>query len=307
MQTERTLIEELKHQFSNGGMTMKLIFVNLIVFVFIALIKSFGRLMLGDIQVEILNALFTLDTSFSGFIVKPWGLFTSIFAHFDFFHLFFNMLMLYFAGRAFEQVFNRSRLLYTYILGGVIGGIFEMIAHEIFPIFEGIQTVVVGASGSTMAIFIALAFHKPNLKVEILPGFSFRLMILAAFFLIKDLLAIATPDHTAHFAHIGGAVLGIISVQNIHSESNFITLIQRYMKSIVAFFRKLFGKRQPTFTIKQGGSGRGGVMTDEEYNYEVKQRQQKVDQILDKIAKSGYESLSKAEKDFLFNHSKNGK
>lgn len=311
MNAQRTFTEEVKHQFYYGGMTVKLIFINLLVFLFVGLVSVLGGLMQGEFKsfIEEFNTIvFALDTNISEVIVKPWGLITSIFAHFSFMHLLLNMLMLYFVGKAFEQLFSQKRLLYTYILGGLLGGIFEILAHTFFPLFaHETKTVIVGASGSVMAIFIALAFYRPSTEVSLFGIFPIKLIYLACIYLVMNLFSLSKPDGTAHFAHIGGAVLGIVSIQNINSSKNIISLFERLIQSIKNIFSRITSKKQPKFTIHQGGSARGGVKTDEEYNYDKKQRQIKVDVILDKIAKSGYESLSKSEKEFLFKQSQDGK
>ena len=311
MNAQRTFTEEVKHQFYYGGMTVKLIFINLLVFLFVGLVSVLGGLMQGEFKsfIEEFNTtVFALDTNISEVIVKPWGLITSIFAHFSFMHLLLNMLMLYFVGKAFEQLFSQKRLLYTYILGGLLGGIFEILAHTFFPLFaHETKTVIVGASGSVMAIFMALAFYRPSTEVSLFGIFPIKLIYLACIYLVMNLFSLSKPDGTAHFAHIGGAVLGIVSIQNINSSKNIISLFERLIQSIKNIFSRITSKKQPKFTIHQGGSARGGVKTDEEYNYDKKQRQIKVDVILDKIAKSGYESLSKSEKEFLFKQSQDGK
>jgi membrane associated rhomboid family serine protease len=311
MNAQRTFTEELKHQFYYGGMTVKLIFINLLVFLFIGIASVLGGLMQGEFKsfIEEFNTtIFALDTNISEVIVKPWGLITSIFAHFSFMHLFFNMLMLFFVGKAFEQLFSQKRLLYTYILGGLLGGVFEILAHTFFPLFaHEAKTVIVGASGSVMAIFIALAFYRPSTEVNLFGIFPIKLIYLACIYLAMNLFSLAKPDGTAHFAHIGGAVLGILSIQKINSSYNIISLFDKLIESIKNLFTRSKRKKKPTFTIHKGGSARGGVKTDEEFNFEKKQRQEKIDAILDKIAKSGYESLSKAEKEFLFIQSQDGK
>ena len=311
MNAQRTFTEELKHQFYYGGMTVKLIFINLLVFLFIGIASVLGGLMQGEVEafIELFNStIFALDTDLSRVILKPWELITSIFAHFSFMHLFFNMLMLFFVGKAFEQLFNQKRLLYTYILGGLLGGLFEILAHSFFPLFaHEAKTVIVGASGSVMAIFIALAFYRPSTEVNLFGVFPIKLIYLACIYLAMNLFSLAKPDGTAHFAHIGGAILGILSIQKVTSAYNIISLFDRLIETIKNIFSRITSKKKPIFTIHEGGSARGGVKTDEEYNFDKKQRQIKIDAILDKIAKSGYESLSKTEKEFLFKQSQDGK
>ena len=305
---QNTFFEDIKHQIKTGDMTIRLIFINTVVFLFIGILTILGSLLLGSNQLALSNfttLLFSLNTDLSQFIYSPWGLLTSIFAHFSFFHFLMNMLMLYFSGKMFEQIFDGKRLVSTYILGGIGGGIFELIAHSIFPVFQNSNIVIVGASGSIMSIFMALAFYRPNLQVNLFGILPIKIIFLAGIFFVMDMFSLASQDGTAHFAHIGGAIIGIISIKNLDSKSNLVNLFQRFIESIVSFFTNIFAKKEPKFIVKKGGGQKVKNQTDEEYNYEMKQRQIQVDKILDKIAKSGYESLSKAEKEFLFNQSQN--
>lgn len=302
MQTERTFIDDLKHQYKYGGMTIRLIFANVIVYLIISILGVVARLSGGEFGAMVASFtenLFTLQTDIGDFVTHPWGLFTSIFAHFSFFHILMNMIFLYFAGRMFEQMFDQKRLFYTYLVGGILGGIFEIIAG-FFPTIAGHQ--VVGASGSIMAIFIALAFHRPNMKVNLFGVLPVRLIILAAIFFLKDLLNLGTNDGTAHFAHLGGAVLGMISVQQIHSPNNIINRVQQLGDWILRLFA---GNKQRKMKVKRPKSNTR-MKTDEEYNVDSKSKQEQTDRILDKISKSGYDSLTKKEKDFLFKQSNNG-
>ncbi len=305
MQTERTFLDDLKYQFKHGSMTIRLLFINIIVFLAVRIIDVFVDLSssVSDTFISsIANPIFSLQTDFWGFITHPWGLFTSIFTHYDFFHLAFNMIFLYFAGKLFEQLFDQRRLLYTYILGGIFGGLLEVIAHGVFPKLQMTSDFVVGASGSIMAIFVAIAFYRPNLKVNLFGILPVRIIILAVLFILSDVLGLGSIDGTAHFAHLGGAILGMISIQNPHSSSNILLRTE----ALVYWFKSLFSSsRSPKMKVKRGGGTRR-TKSDEEYAAEKKLRQEQTDKILDKISKSGYESLTKKEKEFLFNQSNNG-
>lgn len=273
-------------------MTNKLIIYNVFVF---AIILVLNILNLTINQISLTEYFFTLDTNLVGFIIKPWGIITSIFSHFEIWHLIFNMLFLYFSGQLFEQIFDKRRLWQTYIFGGISGGILEIAAHYLFPSFQNSDQVVVGASGSIMAIFTALAFHSPNIRVNLFGIFPVKIYLIAIFFLLNDLIGIDNPsDNVAHFAHLGGAIFGLISIQSMHSSNNILTVLG-------SFFDRI--KKMIT-SVKSTKSGKAKFKTDEEYNLEKKRRQEKTDAILDKISKSGYESLTKEEKDFLFNQSK---
>jgi membrane associated rhomboid family serine protease len=255
---------------------------------------------------QILSAIFSLQTDTSQLITHPWGVFTSIFAHFSFWHLVLNMLFLYFSGKMFESIFDAQRMWGTYILGGLTGSLFEVIAHYIFPVLQGKSSVIVGASGSIMAIFAAMAFHRPRLQVQLFGIFPVPLIALAGFFILTDFFSLGKNDGTAHFAHLGGAVIGMISVQNLYSKKNIISIFSSLIKRSNDLLKNLFSTNSK-MKIKKGGATRGPEFkTDEEYNVDKKKRQEIIDLILDKISKSGYDSLTKAEKEFLFDQSKNG-
>jgi membrane associated rhomboid family serine protease len=292
MNNNRNIFQELKQTFLQGKMTNRLIIVNVAVFILIQIYLAIFRLG-GLVSEDLPNTLFTLDTNLTGFLHKPWGLITSIFAHFDLFHLFSNMLFLYFSGKFFEQIWSRKQLLITYILGGIFGGIAEIAVQSIFYSTENNGALVIGASGSIMAIFIAVAFHSPQTQLLLFGKFSIRLYFLAIFFLIQDIIGIGTKDTTAHFAHIGGAIFGILSIVT----TKFIPAKSTKSKG---FFNQLFkSSKKKTVTPR--------FKSDEAYNQEKRAHQEKTDSILDKISKGGYESLNQSEKDFLFKQSKNGK
>jgi len=275
-----------------------LIIVNVCVFLLILLVKKSFLLYNIDPRTsnEWIHHLLDLNSSLPAFIRAPWGLFTSIFTHEQFGHLLFNMLFLYFSGRFFEQYFSRKKLWLTYLFGGICGGILELVANNLFPALQGTNVVILGASGSIMAIFTALAFYQPNLQVQLFGIFPIRIYFLALFFLFKDLINIGTDDQIAHFAHLGGALFGLLSIQKMHSSKNILTRLEGFFNRIKGLFT---AKKQPKNT-------RTRFKTDEEFNVEKRQKQERMDEILDKISKSGYDSLTKAEKDFLFNQSKNG-
>lgn len=304
---DKNIFQELKYRYQFGGMHIKLLFVNAIVFILIGFLHVFTRL-LGDIEFQqttaiFLHNLFALQADFLGLITKPWGLVTSIFSHFEFMHFLFNMLFLFFAGQLYEQLFGSKKLLNIYILGGMAGGILEIIAHELFPALSNAQSIVVGASGSIMAIFIAAAMYRPNTKIMLFGILPIRIIVLAGIYFLYDLLSLGMPDGTAHFAHIGGGIIGIISVRTMDKPNNILTRFTRFTDKVFVLFSRDFFKKKNTFKVERGGR----PLTDEEYIARKKENQAKIDSILDKISKSGYEALSSKEKEFLFKQSnKNG-
>lgn len=304
---DKNIFQDLKYRFQFGGMHVKLLFVNAIVFIFIGFLHVFTRL-LGNVEIEqstsiLLHDIFALQADFLGLITKPWGLITSIFSHFEFMHFLFNMLFLFFAGQLYEQLFGGRKLLNIYILGGIAGGILEIVAHELFPALSNSQSIVVGASGSIMAIFIAAAMYRPNTKIMLFGILPIRIIVLAGIYFIYDLLSLGMPDGTAHFAHIGGGIIGVISVKTMDKPNNILTRFARFTDKIFAIFKRDFFKKKNTLNVERGGR----PLSDEEFIARKKENQAKTDAILDKISKSGYESLTSKEKEFLFKQSnKNG-
>lgn len=304
---DKNIFQDLKYRFQYGGMHVKLLFVNAIVFILIGFLHVFTRL-LGNIEFQqttaiFLHDIFALQADFLGLITKPWGLITSIFSHFEFMHFLFNMLFLFFAGQLYEQLFGGKKLLNLYILGGIAGGILEIVAHELFPALSNSQSIVVGASGSIMAIFIAAAMYRPNTKIMLFGILPIRIIVLAGIYFIYDLLSLGIPDGTAHFAHIGGGIIGIISVRTMDKPNNILTRFTRFTDKVFTIFSRDFFRNKNSFKVERGGR----PLTDEEFIERKKENQAKIDAILDKISKSGYESLSSKEKEFLFKQSnKNG-
>jgi membrane associated rhomboid family serine protease len=280
-------IEEIKSEIKNK-MFMKLIFINVSVFVFIQLMNVFSRLSGTEITF-LKTSLFSLNTDISNFIFTPWGLFTSIFSHFNFFHLLFNMIFLYFVGKMAEYYLGAKSILIIYVLGGIIGGIFELIAHQIFPTLNILNSLIVGASGSIMAIFIAIAIYRPSTEVNVYGLFNVKIIWLALIYFFSDVIKIGSKDGIAHIAHIGGALTGFLLLSN-----NGILLFKT--NNLFQF------KSKTKLKVKQGGR----PISDDDFNLMKKQNEEQTNKILDKISKSGYESLTKTEKEFLFKQSNNG-
>jgi membrane associated rhomboid family serine protease len=264
------------------------------VFALIQLITALERLQIlsfleGLPQGYVSQYLFALPVFRLSILLQPWTLLTSLFAHFGFLHLFGNLLFLYFAGATYERFFGAKRLLHLYIIGGLAGNLTELLAQQLFPALQGSSFSVVGASGAIMAIFMALAFSQPQLQVQLFGIFPIRIYLIAVFFFLKDLSSLGTADQIAHFAHIGGALFGIWSIQqfwHIGLSRPWLGIKLRQNKSHLK--------------VKKGGR----PLTDEQFRAQKQTRQAQLDTILDKISKKGYDALSKAEKDFLFQQSK---
>lgn len=305
----RSFIDELKYQWKYGGMHIKLIGVNIAVFLLINIVIIFTSLFVSKGQANpalpIINDIFSLHSDWHGLITHPWGIITSIFAHYTFWHIAFNLIFLYFIARFFLMYFSNQRMLYTYILGGIAGGILQVVAYNIFPALQGDSVFIIGASGAINAIFMAAAFYRPMAEVHLFGIVRVKMIYIAMGFILLDLLQMGS-GHVAHFAHLGGAAFGFLSIYKMDSRNNIISIAQRFVKSMKLLFK---GEKKWKMKVKQGGGRKSAKdtksQTDEEYNLYKKKKQKEIDAILEKISKSGYDSLTKKEKQILFDQSNN--
>ncbi len=300
-----SILDQLKENFKSGSMSVRIIYCNAAVFLLIAISLLIARFASTPVSQNIhffLDFCFNLQTKWTAFITHPWGLFTSIFAHYSILHLLFNMLMLLGIGRLYEHYLGGRRLLYTYLLGGIAGGLLEIIGQNLGIVPRG---MVVGASGAVMAIIFATATYIPKFKISVWGLFDLNLKTLAIILLIFNILSIGANNGTAILAHLGGALIGFLSVKNLNSPQNIVSRTMRLGAKIGDLFKK-----KPKLKKQKGGGQEfkhttTRNMSDEEYNLAKRKKQERIDLILGKISKSGYESLTKEEKDFLFQQSKN--
>lgn len=226
---------------------------------------------------------------FTALLYHPWTLVTSLFVHNGFWHIFFNMFMLYVAGRLFLKYLTQKQLVTTYFIGGIVGNLFFMGAYNLFPVFANAvsYSTCVGASGAIMAILIAVTVYRPNHPLNLILIGQTTMKWVAVVFVAIDLLSITGGNAGGHFAHLGGAVYGALA--------GLFYLKGNPFRKVVFERNQQKGYRAPT-----GTSGR--PVSDADYNAKKRQDEAKVDSILDKISKSGYDSLTKEERDFLYNY-----
>jgi membrane associated rhomboid family serine protease len=299
------ILDEIKHSFRRGTILTKLIYINLtvflvvnIVYVFYALFNTRGDAM-GDIRFYFMEnwiSYLMVPASLSKLILKPWTLFTYMFLHFSFLHILFNLLWLYVFGRIFLQYLTEKQLLSTYILGGFAGAFLFIIAYNVFP---GLTTTVevaemLGASAGVMAVAMAISFYAPNYTIYLPFLGPVKLKYIAVFFIITDILQIASYNAGGHIAHLGGVIYAYFFILQLQRGKDMSHGFNRLIDGIVTFFSGR--KRRMKVTYKKSVKS----MTDMEYNRRKAKVQEEIDRILDKIAKSGYDSLTKKEKETLF-------
>ena len=286
----------LKRKFCSGSILTKLLFVNVGVFVLSHLISvTFMLFKMDDFPFLL---YLQLPASPELLLCRPWTLFTYMFAHFDFLHLLFNMLWLYWFGGLFLQFFNERQLGGLYLLGGLAGAFFFLLAYNIFPYFQDVVSFsyLIGASASVMAVVFAVSFYRKDLEINLFLIGRIKLIYLAIFTLAIDLLAITSENAGGHIAHIGGALFGIWFASRMSSGKDLTTSINRLVDWCVNLFKRRPGRPKMRVTYKRNE-------TDYEYNARKHQETVELDAILDKLKRSGYESLSAEEKKRLFDAS----
>lgn len=290
---------DLRFQWDHGGTLIRLILVNVLVFAVLRVIDLLFFLFGAD-GPDL--ARWLMSTSDPQRLLRtPWTVVTYMFTHWDLFHIFFNMLVLWFIGRIFEDLLGGKRLLGNYLLGGFMGLLLYILSYNFLPAFERYAqgSSIMGASGAVMAVFVGLATYRPDLQVHLLFFGAIRLKWLAMIYVVVDLIGIRQGGNSGgHIAHLGGALYGYIAAQQLKQGRDLSLGLALFLDRISNLFRKrnkpLKVAKRPS-TASASASRKAGTSQDQ---------QARIDAILDKIGRSGYDSLTKEEKDFLFKASK---
>jgi len=281
--------EEIRNSFKEGSTLTKLIYINLGLFVVVGLTNVI--MMLFNIYSDWTHYLM-LPASLGTLLYTPWTIVSYMFFHTGFIHLIFNVLILYWFGKIFMNFFSQRDLVGLYLIGGFLGGIFYILAYNIFPLFsEKIDgSYLLGASASVLAIIVAVAVAAPDFRVRMLFFGEIRLKWIAVAGVVISLLNVASSNAGGEIAHLGGALAGYIFAVRYKKGDNITDGLNRFLDYFVVLFRK-----KPVLRVTHRRP-----MTDHEYNLQKKQENDNIDRILDKIKKGGYEALSKEEKQELF-------
>jgi membrane associated rhomboid family serine protease len=297
-------VDDIRRFFGRGSVLSNFILINIGVWLLVKITSVFFFLFLqpGNAPAnDWFLHFFAVPASLPTLVQVPWTPVSYMFLHFDFWHILFNMLWLFWFGRIFMEYLNSRQLLLTYIMGGLTGAFFYIGAFNLFPVFHSALPVsyALGASASVMAIVAAISFYVPNYTIQLLFIGRVKIIYLALILFIFDFFAIPGDNSGGHIAHIGGALWGF----------TYIVLVRKGFRGFFPTYSfDWFGKVKNRFSPgrqKRGFYSNSGArpVTDEEYNLQKKANQQKIDEILEKISKGGYESLTKSEKEFLFKSS----
>ena len=276
-------------QFKQLSIVLKIIVINTLIFLIVYLGSFFFKL-----SPSTLVSWFVLPTSFLEIVCQPWSFVTYAFLHAGFWHLFWNMYLLYWFGLYVLNLFTSKRFLTIYLLGAINGGLFYVLAYNLFPVFNNISSNLMGASAAVLAIVIFIATYTPDAMVRI---FTFRIKLwqIGLVMVLLDLFQLPSSGNAGGLiAHMGGAIFGYVYAIHLKKGNDIGIWFENFMDLLVNLFKSNKYKHfKQVHKTKQ--SAPKNTKRNPTTNYQIK-----IDRILDKIGKSGYDSLTKAEKDFLF-------
>ncbi|MDO7598435.1 MAG: rhomboid family intramembrane serine protease [Flavobacteriaceae bacterium] len=237
---------------------------------------------------------FHLLPDFTEVLFRPWTLLTYSFMHGSVSHILWNMVLLYFASHIYLNLFSEKQFLKNYILGVLVGGLFFLIGYNLFPVFEEIYIPLVGASAGVMAILIFVATYTPNQEVRLL-FINVKLQYIGIAFVLIDIVQMPYSNAGGRLAHLGGAFIGYLYASQLRKGKDIGSILDGIFNFIDSLVTPNKAKNMRTVHRSEKPTKENSI----------KLQQEKVDTILDKISKSGYESLKQGEKDFLFRAGKN--
>ena len=290
----------IKEIFLRGTSLMRLIYINVGMFVLIKVVTLF--LILFKIDTTLITTYLELPSNLTTLIYQPWSAITYMFLHTDVMHIFFNMISLYWFGRIALERLSQKQLVGLYILGGLAGAAMYVLSYNLFPYFSVAvhNSYLLGASGAVVAICVAAATLQPNYPIRLMFIGEVKLIWVAIVMVAISVFGITGNNAGGEFAHIGGAIWGYFYAKAWMKGKDYSQLVT----SVINWFTNTF-KRTPKIKVKQGGKQTASrVKTDAEYNREKRANEAAIDAILDKIKQRGYESLTADEKRELFDRSK---
>jgi membrane associated rhomboid family serine protease len=281
------ILDDLKSQYKVGGVANRLIYWNAACF--LVSLLFFYQFSVGSFDFPTWVAL---STEPSNFIAKPWTFLTYSFFHDGFWHLLFNMVILNFASSYFLTFFTQKQFLGLYILSAIFAGISFVTGYYIL----NLSASIVGASAAIMGVLVAVTTYQPLMNVRLLLIGNVKLWHITAVILILDLMQFRLDNTGGHISHLSGALFGFVYIKLLQNGTD----LSKIVTWVIAFFASSFIR--PTSTPFR--------KVHKNYSKPVEKRaskiitkdkaQQQIDEILDKISKSGYDSLSREEKEFLF-------
>ena len=288
-----SILDDLKAQYKFGGIAQRLIYWN--VFFFLVSYVLFGLLKYATIDIDFLHYV-SLSSNPIDFLWKPWSILTYAFFHSDLFHIFFNMILLNFSAQLFLTFFNQKQLLGLYLLAAIFSGVVFVLSFYLMYIVSPI----VGASASIMALLVATTTYSPLMNIRLLLIGNVKLWHITVFILLIDLLQIGVANPGGHIAHLAGAFFGFVFIKMLENGID----LSKIISDIIGFFANIFSKPSGTRLKTVHKNYKKPIENRTSKIITKDKKQQQIDEILDKISRSGYDCLSKEEKEFLFQSGK---
>ena len=309
--------EDIKRSWTSGSMLYRLIWVNVVVFVLVRAALFITNLIGGDLPVGDKDC-FGLGTTFDIDVLmrRPWSIVTHMFAQLGIFHLIFNMILLWWMGSIYQAEVGSRRLLSTYLTGGFAGFVVYVLAFNFLPglIEPDVVSYAWGSSAAVVAIFTAAATLNPNREVKFIFFGSVQLKYIALAYVLLNYYSLSKVDGVnvgGEIAHLGGAFFGYMLITLNRKGINLAGWLEVGLDFIMSRLpskgrsgTKLKFWRNKNWKKKAGSSSTSRVpKSDAEFNVEKQEHTKRLDVILEKISRHGYDHLTKEEKQFLFNQS----
>ena len=283
-----------------------LIGINIVVWLVLFIVQLVGFLFNADSLtasgmgytpwVDVVVNWLAVPSSLHVIALKPYTIFTYMFLHVEFMHILFNMLWFYWFGQIFLEFLSGRQMITTYILGGLAGAFIFILAYNLFPVFEKALpvSIALGASASVLAIVVCVSAFVPDYTVQLIFLGSVKIKYIAIVSVILDITMIRSGNAGGHFAHLGGAMWGL----------SYAMMLKKGIDPAKLFSLKWISGLQPGNYSRNTRFKKVHVsprpVNDDIYNQQRAEKQKQIDIILEKISRSGYSSLTKDEKEFLF-------
>ncbi|MEQ8926697.1 MAG: rhomboid family intramembrane serine protease [Fulvivirga sp.] len=300
--------DDFKNAFNRPNSShTQLIIINVVVFLFLAVLNVLSALFGFEGVFVFVYEQFSIPPVFTEFLTRPWTLITYAFAHSlsDIFHILFNMLVFYWFARLIIEYLGSDRVIILYVLGALAGSLAYLMVYNLVPFYierSGFSGMV-GASAAVYAVVVAAATLLPNYTFHLIFIGPVRIKYIAGFYIVLSFLGSTGGNAGGNIAHLGGALIGYLHIVSLQKGTDW----GLWIISTMNFFKSFFvSSPKIKVTHRRTDSGTSGKSTSRPTMTKSKSTtsQDEIDAILDKISEKGYESLTKEEKQKLFNASK---
>lgn len=301
-----SIIYDFKNAWNKpNNAVVQIIIINVIIFIAINVIAVFLKLS-GNAEVfDFISDKFFLPASIKKVLLQPWSFVTYFFFHLDFFHILFNMLFLFWFGRIIQEFLGSKKVIALYVLGGLAGGLFYILMYNLIPFYAGgiENSRMLGASAGVYAIVVGAAVFMPNYTMYLLLLGPVKIKYIALVYVLLSFFQITGSNAGGDLAHLAGAGAGYLYISQMRSGNDIGAWIISFMNWVKSFFVAQ-PKIKVTHKANKSSSRKSATSSKPSSSSVSKPDQNEIDSILDKISQSGYDSLSKDEKQKLFNASK---